>query len=182
MNLYKEAGMKQDSYVAIISDQTRRAMWEVQNVISCIPDDLWNKKFSEMPMWKHVYHMVHSLDLWFINPRDRHFREPAIHVPDLNNLDVTSDKELSRQEIDDYYTCIKAKINAYLGDLQDTDLLNKPQDCEYTRYTLILAQHRHLHSHMGMIMGFIISKAGVWPKVVGLEGEIPLDETYGLYF
>jgi hypothetical protein len=174
--------MKQDSYVDIISDQTRRALWEVQNVISCIPDDLWNKQYLDMPLWKHVYHMVHSLDLWFINPRDRNFKEPAIHVPDLNNLDVVSDKELTRYEIDSYYSCVREKIKMYLDSLQDIDLLHQPQDCDYTRYTLILAQHRHLHTHMGMIMGFIIYDTGQWPRVVGLEGEIPEEESYELYF
>ncbi len=174
--------MKQDSYVDIIIDQTKRAMWEVQNVISCISDGLWNKQFCDMPLWKHVYHMIHSLDLWFINPCDKNFREPAIHVPDLNNLDVASEKELSRHEIDEYYIYIKEKILTYLNNLQDIDLLLKPQDCEYTKYTLILAQHRHLHSHMGMIMGFIIAQTGLWPRIVGLEGEIPVEESYGLYF
>ena len=87
--------MKQDTLTAIIEDQTRRALWEVKNIIDCIPDELWNKNYCEMPCWKHVYHMLHSLDLWYINPRDRHFKEPDIHEKDLNNLDVVSSKSLS---------------------------------------------------------------------------------------
>ena len=84
--------MNQNTLTAIIEEQTRRALWEVKNVISCIPDELWNKNYCEMPCWKHVYHMLHSLDLWYINPRDRYFKEPDIHEKDLNNLDVVSPK------------------------------------------------------------------------------------------
>ncbi|MDQ0202344.1 hypothetical protein [Pectinatus haikarae] len=101
--------MKQDSCVDIINDQTRRALWEVQNVIECIPDALWNKKYCHMPMWKHVYHMIHSLDSWFINPYDENFTEPLFHVPDLNNLDVASKKILTRNELANYYIVIKKR-------------------------------------------------------------------------
>lgn len=173
--------LEQDSFVEIIEDQTRRTLWEVKNVIDCIPNELWNKLYGEMPLWKHVYHMLHSLDLWFINPRDINFQEPSFHVKDLNNLDVISEKRLARKDIDNYYSQIAEKILDYIGSLKDVDLLEKPVDCEYTKFTLILAQYRHLHSHMGMLMGVIIDDTNLWPRVVGLEKEIPQGE-YNKYF
>ncbi|MGL5435385.1 MAG: hypothetical protein ACRDBO_08325 [Lachnospiraceae bacterium] len=165
--------MNQSTYSAIITDQTKRALWEAKNIITCIPAELWDKKYCGMPMWKHVYHMLHSLDLWFINPRDPNYIEPSIHTKDLNNLDVISDLELTRQEINQYLSRIEPKIKSYLKQLKSEDLLAYPENCEYTRFTLIMAQHRHLHSHMGMIMGFIIDDTGLWPRVLGLENEIP---------
>lgn len=57
----------------IIAEQTKRALWEIKNVIDCVPDSLWNKEYCDMPLWKHIYHTLHSLDLWFINPRDKNF-------------------------------------------------------------------------------------------------------------
>lgn len=50
-----------------------------------------------------------------------------------------------------------------------------PEGCEYAGFTLILAQHRHLHTHMGMLMGFIVAETGLWPGVLGLEGTVPED-------
>ncbi len=94
--------IKQNALIEIIEDQTARALWEVRNVIDCVPDGLWNKNYCEMSCWKHIYHMLHSLDLWYINPRDENFCEPDIHEKDLNNLDVISKKSLSREEINDY--------------------------------------------------------------------------------
>lgn len=80
--------MKQNKLNEIIEYQTKRALWEVKNVIDCVPDSLWNKEYCDMPLWKHIYHMLHSLDLWFINPRDKHYCEPSIHSENLNNLDI----------------------------------------------------------------------------------------------
>lgn len=168
--------MDQSTFVAIIRDQTRRALWEVKNVIDCVPDELWDKEYCEMPCWKHIYHMLHSLDQWYINPRDKNYREPAIHAENLNNLDVVSAKRLSREEINHYFCDIDEKINAYLEQLTDGALLEYPSDCEWSRFTLILAQFRHLHSHMGMLMGFVIDDTGLWPRVLGLQGRFPEGE------
>lgn len=173
--------MDQSTLLAVITDQTNRALWEVKNVIDCIPEELWNKEYCGMPCWKHVYHMLHSLDMWYINPRDNDFKEPEIHVKDLNNLDVVSEKQLTRDEINDYFSAIKMKIETYLLQLTDEQLLEYPHNCEYSKFTLILAQFRHLHSHMGMLMGFIISDTGLWPRVLGLERPFPEGE-YNKYF
>jgi hypothetical protein len=173
--------MKQNTLVDIIEEQTNRALWEVRNVIDCVPDELWNKKYCDMPCWKHVYHMLHSLDLWYINPRDKNYVEPSIHEKDLDNLDVTSNKTLSKEEIENYLTDIEQKLQKYISDLTDKKLLEYPAECEYCIFTLILAQFRHLHSHMGMIMGFIIDDTGLWPKVLGLEKPFP-EGKYDKYF
>lgn len=173
--------MLQESLSAILADQTERALWEVENVIDCVPDEQWDKVYCQMPLWKHIYHMLHSLDLWFINPRDRQFDEPPFHEEGLNDLNVTTERQLGRKAINDYSTQIQEKIKRYLASLQDEYLLERPEGCEYTRFTLILAQHRHLHTHLGMVMGFIVAETGLWPKVVGLEGEIPRGRT-GVFF
>ncbi len=168
--------MDRNSLVEIIKDQTYRAFWEVKNVIDCVPDELWNKEYCNMPCWKHIYHMLHSLDRWFINPRDKAYIEPEIHEKDLNNLNVKSNKSLSREEINHYLTNTESKIKAYLSHLTDNQLLHTPPDCEYHKFTLILSQFRHLHSHMGMIMGFLIDDKGLWPRVLGLENPFPVGE------
>lgn len=173
--------MEQESFVEIISDQTRRALWEVENVIDCVPDQYWDEEYCNMPLWKHIYHMLHSLDLWFINPRDKSFQEPVFHEEALNDLDAVSSKKLTRSEIETYFVQIKERLENYIGRLQDNELLEMPKECEYTRFTLIIAQFRHLHTHMGMIMGFIVADTGLWPKVVGLEGQIPKGK-YHKYF
>ncbi|MBU3073131.1 hypothetical protein [Clostridium estertheticum] len=171
--------MNEASYIEIIKDQTKRALWSLSNVIECVPIEYWNENYCEMPLWKHIYHTLHSLDMWYINPRK--YSHPLFHIENLNNLDIKTDKILSKEELKHYYLIIEEKINKYNNSLTNDILLAKPENSEWTRFTLILAQHRHLHSHMGMIMGFIIAETGLWPKVVGLEDDIPTGD-YSLYF
>lgn len=165
--------MNQDTYTKVIRNQTDKAVWEVQNVIDCIPDDMWDRLYCEMPLWKHVYHMLHSLDLWYINPSDPNYCEPSFHTENLNNLDVVTQVTLTREQINKYFIGIKLRLCDYLENLNDSQLLEYPESCEYTRFTLIMAQFRHLHSHMGMLMGFIIEATGQWPTVLGLKNDIP---------
>ncbi len=162
--------MNESDCTAVIREQTKRALWEVENVVDCIPDDIWNTPYCNMPLYKHVYHMLHSLDQWFINPR--RYAEPVFHIPNLNNLDTVTDMALTREELRAYFSQVREKIVCYLENLTEEQLLVRPEGCEWTRFTLMLAQHRHLHSHMGMLMGFIIAKTGLWPKVIGLTGEM----------
>lgn len=170
--------MVDNTYVEIIKDQSERALWSIKNVIESIPDSLWYEDYCEMPLWKHVYHTLHSLDMWFINPRN--YVEPNFHEKDLNSLYVKSDKTLTKKELKSYFVDIETKTKKYLEELTEEMLLEKPKDCEYSRVTLILAQHRHLHSHMGMLMGFVIVGTGLWPRVLGLKDEFPKDE-YSYY-
>lgn len=31
--------------IKIIEEQTNRSLWEVRNVIDCLPDELWHKNY-----------------------------------------------------------------------------------------------------------------------------------------
>lgn len=173
--------MRQETYSQSICELTHRALWEVQNVIACLPDALWDRAYCAAPLWKHIYHMLHSLDLWYINPRDPDYRKPAFHVKDLNDLDAASDRSLTRAQLDAYAGEVCRKIEAYTASLTDDALLEKPVNCAYTRFTLILAQFRHLHTHMGILMGFLIAETGEWPFVLGLENAVP-DSGFGTLY
>ena len=170
--------MNESNFTEIIKDQTDRALWEVENVIACVPGGLWDKRYCGMPLWKHIYHMLHSLDQWYINPRV--YAQPGFHKKGLNDLDFQSDEQLSRDDLARYFDAVKKKIVACNEALADDMLLQRPEKCEWTRFTLIMAQHRHLHSHMGMLMGFMIADTGAWPKTIGLERPIP-DGGFGAY-
>jgi len=157
------------NYIEAIKDQTHRTLWSLNNVLGSIPDSYWEKEYCEMPLWKHIYHTLHSLDMWYINPMV--YDEPEFHTNNLNNLDVKTEGYLSRELMNEYYTRIKDKITAYLDELNDERLSETPPKCPYTRFNLILAQHRHLDMHIGMLMGYIIAGTGLWPRVLGLQSE-----------
>ena len=166
------------TFSEIIRDQTKRSIWSLKNVINCVSEEYWHKKYCEMPFWKHIYHTVHSLDRWYINPE--RYAEPDVHAENMNNLDVQTNEILSRADMGNYLNAVSEKITDYLSGLTDKMLSAKPEGCDYSRLHLILAQHRHLDMHIGMMMGFIIADTGMWPRVMGMQSEF--QDNQSLFF
>lgn len=161
---------------------TERALWETENLIRCIPDALWDKRYDELPMWKYVYHTLYSMDRWYINPCDPDYADPAFHRPDLANLNVVPGEEtLSREQLLDYFFRIREKIGTYIAGLQDAELSELPENCTMSRFRLILGQIRHWHRHMGLIYGFIVEDTGKWPYVLNMNGAYPEEPMPNFY-
>lgn len=153
---------------------TNRALWETENLIKCIPDELWSKRYDGIPMWKYLYHMLYSMDRWYINPCDPDYQDPEFHTDTLADLNVIpTDERLTRSQLESYFFKIREKIQDYIEQLSDDDLSMKPQNCDMSRFLLILGQFRHWHRHMGVIYGFIIEDAGKWPYVLNMLGKYP---------
>ncbi len=153
---------------------TQRALWETKNLIQCIPDCLWTKRYDDIPMWKYVYHTLYSMDRWFINPCDTTYQDPPFHMPGLNDLNIVPDTEsIEKTQIENYLDAIQKKIENYVQILTDADLSRTPEGCEFSRFCLILGQFRHWHRHMGIIYGFIIQDDGKWPYVLNMLGDYP---------
>lgn len=155
---------------------TNRALWETENLMKCIPDELWNQRYDGIPMWKYLYHMLYSMDRWFINPCDPTYQDPIVHTKTMADLNVIPQKEqLDREQLDEYFNHIKDKITEYIDNLQDKELNTIPKGCEMSRFRLILGQFRHWHRHMGIIYGFIIKDAGKWPYVLNMLNPYPIE-------
>lgn len=124
----------------------------------------------DMPIWKHVYHMLHSCDRWFISPFE-YDHEPDFHEPDLNSLDVPSGKVLSREVLSVYLESVRDKILEYLDVLTDERLYEIPKGCKSNRLGLILSQYRHFYAHLDNINGTTIMETNELPRVIGTTGK-----------
>lgn len=156
-------------YLETIKDQIARSLWSLRNVLHCVPDEHWGTVLGGAPLWQHVYHTIHSLDRWYINPAC--YSEPPFHRAGLDDLDRAAGTPLPRGEIERYLESLAQKIGRYVDALTEEMLLEKPAQCPYTRFHLIMAQHRHLDMHVGMLMGFIIAETGNWPRVLGVDTD-----------
>lgn len=153
---------------------TNRALWETENLMKCIPNELWNKRYDRIPMWKYLYHTFYSMDRWFANPADPTYHSPEFHTETLADLNVVpGDETLDRTQLESYFYQIKDKIQKYIVELTDDDLSINPPNCDMSRFRLILGQYRHWHRHMGIIYGFIIADTGKWPYVLNMDGKYP---------
>ena len=123
----------------------------------------------DMPIWKHCYHMLHSLDQWYINPKE--YEHPLFHTENLNSLDITCEETLSKEQLQEYLQSIKAKITDYLNSLDDEMLYEIPTGCKQNRLGLIMSQFRHFYAHLGNINATTIVETNQWPRVVGITGK-----------
>ena len=122
-----------------------------------------------MPIWKHVYHMLHSLDQWYINPCE--YSHPPFHTENLNSLDISSEEALTTEQLREYLGSIEVKITAYLDSLHDEMLYEVPSGCEQNRLGLILSQIRHFYAHLGNVNATTIIQTDQWPRVVDIKGK-----------
>lgn len=156
---------------------TERALWETENLMKCIPDELWMKRYDGIPMWKYLYHTLYSMDRWYINPNDSSYQNPQFHTETLADLNVIpKDEVIEREKMETYFYRIRDKIQKYIAALEDVDLSKQPEDCSMSRFRLILGQFRHWHRHMGIIYGFIIEDTGKWPYVLNMNREYPAED------
>lgn len=154
-----------------VEQQTDILFQNVQFVLDDLDDAQLKVMISDMPLWKHVYHVLHSLDQWIINPFK--YEDPSFHEPDMNSLYHLGERTLSKKELSVYFEGIKAKTNDYLSGLSDEMLEQKPQDCPFTKLTLILGQYRHTMLHLGIIHYCIRNETGKWPKYIGTSSYVP---------
>lgn len=153
---------------------TDRALWETENLMKCIPDELWNKRYDGIPMWKYLYHTLYSMDRWYINPCDSAYENPAFHTETLADLNVIPGEErVERSQMENYFFRIRDKIQGYTAGLEDYELSQNPEGCDMSRFRLILGQFRHWHRHMGVIYGFLVEDTGKWPYVLNMLGKYP---------
>jgi hypothetical protein len=162
--------MKEKAFVTNIKNYMNVVF---RNVRDCLLTYDMNAEFSGLPIWKHVYHMLHSMDRWFINPEI--YTEPPFHKPDLDNMNVKPDDfALSKNDLLEYFEGIKTKIFDYLDSLDDEMLLQIPEKCDSDRMTLILSQFRHAYTHLGIINAVTVMNTGKWPFMGGHKA--PLDD------
>jgi len=153
--------------IKIITEQTRILFENIQMTFNAISDDQMDKLIFDAPLWKHIYHMLHSLDQWFINPNI--YDNPSFHEDGMNDYRIETQTRLSKDNLVTYFKDIEVKIYLFLENLNDNCLIEIPENCSYTRLTLILAQYRHVMYHIEFITSTLHHTEEKWPKYIGIS-------------
>lgn len=124
-----------------------------------------NALACESPLWRYVYHTIHSADKWFFNPFI--YEEPAFHQEGMDNPDNPCKISLSDEQLLQYLYEVRDKTLNYIDTLTDEMLYENPENCDYTRLELVLMQFRHISFHTGLINGQTIETTGKFPAYVG---------------
>jgi hypothetical protein len=158
--------------VSIIKNETNLLYDNIRITLNAFSEEELDNVFSNMPIWKHLYHMLHSLDQWYINPF--RYEEPEFHKENMNSLFINSKpfERISRAELINYFESVKIKNDLFLNKLKEEELMEKPADCKYTRMDLILNQNRHVMYHVGSLHGYLDITTGKWPDYFGVSALV----------
>ena len=157
--------------VSIIRSQSTQLFKNTEYLFDYVDNRLLAEKICKWPLWRQLYHLLHSMDQWFINPymyKDQ--REDGYNIAALSS--DCNRPPLTKEELFEYYRMIKGKVGDYLGSLKEASLSEYPEGSKFTRLDLVLGQFRHIMFHIGMIHGCILMKNGEIPNYVGLAAPV----------
>ena len=157
-----------DQQVGSVYIQTQLLFRNVDSCFGAVDENGMSLRCHGIPLWKHFYHMLHSLDQWFINPT--HYTDPPFHRDGLNAI---NEKDLSpaltRDRLEAYFGSVRKKVLQYIESLSDKDLWEKPEGSSFNRLELAMGQFRHLMYHVGFIQSLTYARSGVWPEFQGMD-------------
>jgi len=159
------------SLTAVVREQTSILVRNIEETLAGLSERNLDEVVGGIALWQHTYHLLHSLDQWFIDPL--RFVEPAFHETGLNSMDQPAHKRLKRDELIAYFATIRNRLDAYLADLSDEAWGGSAEGSPFSRLTLVLGQSRHVMYHIGVLHGWVAQKTGQWPKWIGLSPPIP---------
>jgi len=123
-------------------------------------------------VWKHFYHLVHSLDKYFIDPHN--YIEPSFHrEDDMDITNLNNNKLMNKMEIIDYYNTVKNKIKKYVYSLSENDLTEIVYTSDdgniVSKGDLIVAAIRHTYYHEGYFNCIMKLEKGETPEYLNVE-------------
>ncbi len=170
----EKSAEKGRTLVGIIEEQTqilfKNLEYQVNGAeLSCIFDNVNNSRY--------LFHMIHSMDKYFINPYAYTYDAGVAGGIDENYSVIDEAREgyipndgfvVPRETLSAYLAFVKQKIFAYLKTLTDDALAEKPEGCPYTKLALILGQYRHTMFHDGLSEAVTFASKGEWLPYTGL--------------
>jgi len=128
----------------------------VTQFIQVCPEDVWAEKFGGWPVWQQVYHALGSCQFWTL--QDGEMPEQGLYPPEVNKLQSTPDVAPAKKDVLEYAARMKAKADAYLDALRDTDLpglnqgladrmkaLGVPREFSHSQTLVMLSGHLLYH-------------------------------------
>jgi len=126
---------------------------------------------------RYIFHYLHSMDRFFMNPNDYVYEGDKLFGID-ENLSVIDPKRagyvedtsivIPRDKLLKYLDYIEAKINAYFETLTAENLVEAPEGFVVSRLELILAQFRHQMWHVGLSSAITFNSKKEWNEFSGL--------------
>jgi hypothetical protein len=159
----------ENNLTRVIINQTQLLFRNVEVTLDYVEEDRLDKPGTwAWPLREQIYHMLRSLDQWYINPEN--YPGPELVWTPAVPPGTRETKPPTKTELTAFFESTKRKINTFLTNLSDESWNEYPENSQYTRLDLILGQNRHLMYHLGVIHGCLRTESGgKSPEYMGLK-------------
>jgi len=137
--------------ISVIKRHTKNSFESIDILFNTFSESDFEKSINGFPIWQQFYHMINSMDRIFIDPEN--YKYPEFHEENINNLEYHFDRAYTKECIYNYFQEVENKINNYLDNINENELLVKSnhKTIEMTKLDHILAQFRHIAFHLGYL-------------------------------
>ena len=135
----------------VLKRHTNNSFESIEILFNTFNEKDFEKPVNGFYIWQQFYHMINSMDRIFIDPEN--YEWPKFHEENKNNLEYYFEKILTKECLYNYFQEINSKINDYLNEINENELLNKSnhKTINMTKIDHILAQFRHMAFHLGYL-------------------------------
>ena len=113
-----------------------------ENVLATVQEANLEAELDGINSSRFIFHTLHSLDKWFINPAEYKYDEKSCGGTE-ENLSIISSSSLlfsaakgvviPRKNLKIYANFVTKKIRSYMASMTDKMLFEKPDGCDFTR-------------------------------------------------
>ncbi len=139
----------------------------LKSAVTICPDELWKADNNGLPIWNHVIHALMGSDFWLRLDYMEEFRS-CFALPDnvrdklcRDEWCTENDGFMTKEQVMDCFKAFDAKKDKFFESLNDEMLCQKIRsDMEFTYFSVICAQIRHIMCHEGMCEDAILAFGG----------------------
>ena len=151
---------KLNSLTPILRDQFLSCYQMLETLVEVCPDEVWNRRYNDIPFWYQVYHTVYFVDYWFRTDQDgADFPIMPLdsRIPPEFEHAVPEYISVSRDSMRLYLRLIREKLTRIFASMKESDLSLPAfeQEPEVTLLDAIFSQTRHIMYNVGYCNGIL---------------------------
>jgi hypothetical protein len=132
----------------------------LETLVDVCPDEVWFRRYGDVPFWYQVYHTIYFVDYWFrvdYTATDFLVMRFDERIPPEFEWEIPADVSLSRAQMQAYLARIREKLNRIFSDLTDEALSRQvlPEQANMTLLDVVFTQARHVMYNIGYCNGIL---------------------------
>ena len=148
------------SLIPILRDQFFSCYQMLETLVEVCPDEVWNRRYNDIPFWYQVYHTAYFVDYWFrMDSVGAGF--PSIPLdscipPEFEHA-IPESVSVSRDSMRVYLRLIREKLTCLFASIKESDLTLPAfeQEPEVTLLDAVFSQTRHVMYNLGYCNGIL---------------------------